>query len=138
MRGMARLNPASIVVGALFGGISLHVVYSRKYLSNRRKASSYQHSINVSDARIYSRYEGVMDALEKVGTERGPHETPEEYARRYAGDLGNLELSRLGEIYLYARFRDAMPLEMVEEFDHLEPRILEAIEWTRSPEPAKR
>ena len=37
-------------------------------------------------------------------------------------------MERLGEIYLYARFRDAVPAALVEEFDLLEPRVLAAIE----------
>jgi transglutaminase-like putative cysteine protease len=138
MRGVAHLDPASIiVVGALFGGIFLLVTYSRKYVTSRRKASP-QRSVRVSDARIYSRYGEITAALDKAGIARGPHETPEEYARRYADDLGNPELARLGEIYLYARFRDAVPVDLVEEFDRLEPRILEAIEQTKTPETASR
>jgi hypothetical protein len=34
---------------------------------------------------------------------------------------------RLGEIYLYARFRDAVPAVLVEEFDRLEPEVLSSI-----------
>jgi hypothetical protein len=37
-------------------------------------------------------------------------------------------MARLGEIYLYARFRDAVPATLVQEFDHLEPQALAAIE----------
>jgi hypothetical protein len=37
-------------------------------------------------------------------------------------------MNRLGEIYLYARFRDAVPATLVEEFDRLEPQTLAAIE----------
>lgn len=37
----------------------------------------------------------------------------------------------LGEIYLYARFRDAVPAEMVKEFDNLEPVVSAAIQRLR-------
>jgi hypothetical protein len=37
-------------------------------------------------------------------------------------------MARLGEIYLYARFRDAVPAELAREFDRLESRVLAAIE----------
>jgi hypothetical protein len=37
-------------------------------------------------------------------------------------------MARLGEIYLYARFRDAVPATLVEEFDRLEPQTFAAIE----------
>ena len=37
-------------------------------------------------------------------------------------------MNRLGEIYLYARFRNAVPSTLVEEFDRLEPQTLAAIE----------
>jgi hypothetical protein len=37
-------------------------------------------------------------------------------------------MARLEEIYLYVRFRDAVPATLVEEFDHLEPQILAATE----------
>lgn len=139
MRGVARLDPVSIIIaGALFGGISLLVAYSRKHLTNRRKVSPDQRSIKISDARIYSRYREITDALEEAGIPRGPHETPEEYARRYADELGSPELARLGEIYLYARFRDAVSMDLAKEFDNLEPRLLEAIERMKAPEPANR
>lgn len=37
-------------------------------------------------------------------------------------------VARLGEIYLYARFRNAVPAALVEEFGYLEPEVLAAIE----------
>jgi hypothetical protein len=37
-------------------------------------------------------------------------------------------MNQLGEIYLYARFRDAVPATLVEEFDRLEPQTLAVIE----------
>jgi hypothetical protein len=42
--------------------------------------------------------------------------------------VGEPALVRLGEIYLYARFRDAVPATLVEEFDRLEPEVLTAVE----------
>ena len=36
-------------------------------------------------------------------------------------------MERLGEIYLYARFRNAVPSTLVEEFDRLEPQTLAAL-----------
>nr|MBA3490762.1 hypothetical protein [Rubrobacteraceae bacterium] len=41
----------------------------------------------------------------------------------------------LGEIYLYARFRDAVPSTLVEEFNRLEPRALAAIERSKEAQP---
>jgi len=40
-------------------------------------------------------------------------------------------MNRLGEIYLYARFRNAVPATLVEEFDRLEPQTLAAIERSK-------
>jgi hypothetical protein len=40
-------------------------------------------------------------------------------------------VARLGEIYLYARFRNAVPAGLVEEFDRLEPEALAAAEKAR-------
>jgi hypothetical protein len=54
-------------------------------------------------------------------------ETPEEFARRAADEVGEPAVARLGEIYLYARFRDAVPLALVEEFDRLEPEVFATI-----------
>jgi hypothetical protein len=47
-------------------------------------------------------------------------------------------MARLGEIYLYARFRGAVPAALAEEFDRLEPTALAAIERLREPETARR
>lgn len=75
--------------------------------------------------------------LEESGIAREPHETPDEYARRYAEKLRVSELARLGEIYLYARSRDAIPLELVEEFDRLEPVAQSSIEKLKETEPVR-
>ncbi len=56
------------------------------------------------------------------------HETPEEYARRAAEELGEPGVARLGEIYLYTHLRNAVPTELVEEFGALEPAALLAAE----------
>ena len=90
-----------------------------------------QRSVKVSDARLYSRYLAVAAALEEAGVAREAHETPEEYTRRAAEVLEEPEMKRLGEIYLYARFRDAVPAEMVKEFDNLEPVVSAAIQRLR-------
>jgi hypothetical protein len=87
-----------------------------------------QRSVKVSDARLYSRYRAVERTLAEAGIVREPHETPEEYARRAAERLGGPGMARLGEIYLHARFRDAVPAALVEEFDRLEPEVLSAVE----------
>ena len=87
-----------------------------------------QRSIKVSDARLYSRYRAITGALEEAGIVREPQETPEEYARRAAERLGEPGMARLGEIYLYARFRNAVPVTLVEEFDRLEPEALATID----------
>ena len=129
MRGVARLDPASIIiVGLLFGGTYLLIFYARKrYIRSRRQPQSVR-PIKVSDARLYSRYKKITTALEETEITRAPQETPEQYARRAAETLDEPAIARLGEIYLYARFRDAVPATLVEEFDRLEPRALVAIE----------
>jgi hypothetical protein len=129
MRGVASLDPLSIVVvGALVAGTYLVFIHARRHLARRRRKPSMQRSIKVSDARLYSRYRAITGALEELGIAREPQETPEEYARRAAERVGELALVRLGEIYLYARFRDAVPATLVEEFDRLEPEVLTAVE----------
>jgi hypothetical protein len=129
VRGVASLDPLSIiVVGTLVVGVCLMSVHARKYLARRRRKPSMQRSIKVSDARLYSRYGAITGALEEAGIVREPQETPEEYARRAAERSGEPALARLGEIYLHARFRDAVPATLVEEFDRLEPEALFAIE----------
>ena len=42
-----------------------------------------------------------------------------EYARRAAEEFGEPGVGQLGEIYLYSRFRKAVPAELVQEFDTL-------------------
>jgi hypothetical protein len=124
MRGVARLDPASILIaGAAVGVVVLALTYSRR-LHRRRREPTVQRAVRVSDARLYSRYTGISAALESAGITREPSETPEEYARRAAEETGEPSVARLGEIYLYARFRDEVPAELVEEFDRLEPRAL--------------
>ena len=129
MRGVARLDPASIiVVGLLVGGTYLLIFYGRKlYVSHRRQPHSVR-PIKVSDARLYSRYKSITTAIEEAGIPRAPQETPDQYARRAAQELNEPAIGRLGEIYLYARFRDAVPAALVEEFDRLEPQALTTIE----------
>lgn len=129
MRGVARLDPTSILVaGLMLGGFFALVVYSRGHLARRRREPDPRRSVKVSDARLYGRYREITGALERAGVAREDHETPEEYARRAAETVGNPSIARLGEIYLYARFRDAVPAALVEEFDHLEPAALASIE----------
>jgi protein-glutamine gamma-glutamyltransferase len=134
MRGVASLDPLSIiVVGALVGGAYLIVVHARRYLTRRRRKPLMQHSIKVSDARLYSRYWAITTAMTEAGIVREPQETPEEYARRAAERLGEPGMAQLGEIYLYARFRNAVPAALVEEFDRLEPEVFLAIERLKEP-----
>src|SRR5215207_2904784 len=132
MRGVARLDPASIiVVGLLFGGAYVAFFYTRKrYIRSRRQPPSVR-PIKVSDARLYSRYKRITTSLEEIEITRAPQETPEQYARRAAETLDEQAIARLGEIYLYARFRDAVPSTLVEEFDRLEPRALAAMAQRR-------
>jgi transglutaminase-like putative cysteine protease len=138
MRGVASLDPASILIaGMLVGGMYLVFVYSRRHLSHRR-GPPVQGSVKVSDARLYSRYRTITTTLEEAGVARRPQETPEEYARRAAKRLGEPGMARLGEIYLYARFRDTVPAVLAEEFDRLEPTALAAIERLQEPETARR
>jgi len=128
VRGVARLDPASIiVVGLLVGGVYLAFFYTRKFVAYRSRETLVVRPIKVSDARLYSRYKKVTGALEEIGIVREPQETPEQYARRAARTLDEPGMARLGEIYLYARFRDAVPATLVEEFDRLEPQTLAAI-----------
>jgi transglutaminase-like putative cysteine protease len=132
MRGVARLDPASIIiVGLLVGGAYLAFFYTRKLLAYRKREPVVVRPIKVSDARLYSRYREVTNALEEIGVAREPQETPEQYARRAARDLGEPGMARLGEIYLYARFRDAVPATLVEEFDILQPQALAAVDRLR-------
>jgi hypothetical protein len=132
VRGVARLDPASILVaGMLTGGAYLLFVYARKLLAHHRRKPQVEHSVRVSDARLYSRYRAITAALEGVGIAREPQETPERYARRAALRLDEPGMERVGEIYLYARFRDAVPAAFAEEFDLLEPRVFAAIERLR-------
>ncbi|MBA2441829.1 MAG: DUF4129 domain-containing protein [Rubrobacter sp.] len=102
-------------------------MYLRGRLS-RRDGEAVRRPVRVSDARLYSRYGEVVAALERSGVGREAHETPEEYARRAARALGEPRISRLGEIYIYARFRDTVPANLVEEFDRIEPGVLAALE----------
>ena len=136
VRGVARLDPASIiVVGLLVGGAYLAFFYTRKLIVYRNRKTVVVRPIKVSDARLYSRYNKVTGALEEIGIVRRPQETPEQYARRAASTLDDPGMARLGEIYLYARFRDAVPSTLVEEFNRLEPRALAAIERSKEAQP---
>jgi hypothetical protein len=137
MRGVARLDPASIIiVGLLIGGAYLAFFYTRKFVAHRNRKTVMVRPIKVSDARLYSRYKKVTGALEGIGIVRESHETPEQYARRAARTLDEPGMARLGEIYLYARFRDAVPATLVEEFDRLEPQTLAAIERLKETQTA--
>jgi hypothetical protein len=129
VRGVARLDPASIIiVGLLVGSVYLAFFYTRKFVAHRNRKTVMVRPIKVSDARLYSRYKKITTALEEIGIVREPQETSEQYARRAARTLDEPGMNRLGEIYLYARFRDAVPANLVEEFDRLEPQTLAAIE----------
>ena len=120
MRGVASLDPVSIVVaGLLLSGASLLLVYGRKYVAKKRRRPNPMRSVKVSDARLYSRYKSVTAAFEKAGVVRAEDETPEEYARQAAEELGEPGVARLGESYLYARFRNAVPAALVEGFGSL-------------------
>ena len=133
VRGVASLNPVSILItGSLGGAAYLLIQLSRRLLPIRRRGTSARREVSVSDAGIYRRYRAVSVTLEDAGLARGPGEAPEEHARRAATWLGEPGMERLGEIYLHARFRDAVPAGLVEEFDELEPRILDALERRRA------
>lgn len=127
IRGVARLDPWSLVTaGAFLGGIALISISARKLFA-RGRSTKEPPPVSVSDTRIYERYQSMGLALKDAGIPRYPHETPEEYSRRAAHKLGVPALERLGEIYLYARFRDSMPAALAEEFSRLEPTALVAI-----------
>jgi hypothetical protein len=121
-------TPRAIVVAAfLLGGASLLFVYGRRYVARKRRKPDLQRSVKVSDARLYSRYKELVAAYGEGGVLREKHETPEEYARRAAEELGEPGVGRLlGEIYLYTRFRNAIPAELVDEFGTLGPAALRA------------
>jgi hypothetical protein len=53
-------------------------------------------------------------------------------------DPGRARDSAVGEIYLHARFRDAVPAALVEEFDHLEPKDVAATEHLKEVQTARR
>ena len=128
-RGVASLDPVSIILtGLLLGGMSLFFIYGRRHLEKKRRKPDLQRSVKVSDARLYSRYKAITSVFEEAGVTREKHETPEEYARRAAEELDEPGVARLGELYLYARFRNAVPAGLVEEFDRLEPEALAAVE----------
>jgi protein-glutamine gamma-glutamyltransferase len=140
MRGVARLEPASIIVaGLLVGGAYLVLFYALRSLARRKGRQVAQPPVKVSDAGLYERYREISRGLEAAGVVRASAETPEEYARRAAAWLEEPAMTRLGEIYLRARFRDAVPAAMVEEFDRLEPTVRLAIarssERTRAAAP---
>lgn len=138
MRGVASLDPASILVaGMLVGGLYLAFVYAKRRLASRREPSP-ERPIKVSDARLYGRYREITAALERADIARHSQETPEEHARRAAEQIGEPGMARLGEIYLYARFRDAVPASLVEEFDRLEPAVLAATERLMEAQTARR
>jgi transglutaminase-like putative cysteine protease len=128
IRGVASLDPLSILVaGMLVGGLYLAFVYTRRRFASRRKPQP-RGPVKVSDARLYSRYRKITASLEEAGIARQPQETPEEHARRAAEALEEPGMAQLGDIYLYARFRDAVPATLAEEFDRLEPAVLASIE----------
>ena len=136
IRGVARLDPTSIIAaGLLVGGAYSILFYPIRVLRRRRDERTTSAPVRVSDARIYDRYREITRSLQAAGVVRAPAETPEEYARRAAARLDEPGMARLGEIYLYARFRDAVPAPLVEEFDRLEPQVRLAIERSlTSPE----
>jgi transglutaminase-like putative cysteine protease len=138
MRGVASLDPASILAaGMLVGALYLTFVYVRRRFA-RRHRSQIREPVNVSDARLYGRYREITTSLEAAGIARHPQETPEEHARRAAEILAEPGMARLGEIYLHARFRDAVPAALVEEFDLLEPAVLAATERLMEAQTARR
>jgi hypothetical protein len=115
------------VAGLLVGASYLVLSYVFRFLARSRGRGVAQPPVKVSDAGLYERYREISRALEAAGVVRAPAETPEEYARRAGAWLDEPAMTRLGEIYLYARFRDAVPAAMVEEFDRLEPKVRLAI-----------
>ena len=139
MRGVASLDPVSIIVaGLLLGGGAIAAIYGHRYAARRHRKPDPKRSVKVSDARLYSRYGAISAAFAEAGLAREGHETPEEFARRAAEASGEPGVARLGEIYLYARFRNAVPAELIEEFDRLEPIALEAAEKLSSETAAAR
>ncbi len=64
VRGVASLNPVSIVVaGLLHTRISLLFVYGSRYVARKRRKPNSQHSIKLCDARLYSRYKSTTAAF---------------------------------------------------------------------------
>ena len=139
VQGLAGLDATGIVfAGVLVGGASILVVYLRRRLDYRKLQSAPRRSVRVSDARLYDRHKTLTMTLRESGLERKWHETPEEYSRRASETTGEPAIERLGEIYLYTRFRDAVPASLVEEFDDLEPAALTAARKLARAETADR
>jgi len=96
------------------GEAPLLYVYGRRYVARKRRKPDIQ-GFKVLDTRLYSRYKGFIAAYGEAGVVRDEHETPEEYARKAAEELGEPRVARLGDIYLYARFRNAIPAERLKD-----------------------
>jgi hypothetical protein len=78
MRGVARHDPASIiVVGLLVGGSYLVFFYTRKFIAYRSRKTMVVRPIKVSDARLYSRYKQRTTALEEIGIVCESQEAPQ-------------------------------------------------------------
>ena len=124
--------------GVAIVGACLVLFYARKLLARRRgERSAGGCSVNVSDVRLYGRYQTIADALEGVGIVRESQKTPEQCARGAAHGMDEPGMERLGEIYPYARFRDAGQASLAQEFDVLEPRVLAAIERLEATQTVK-
>jgi Transglutaminase-like superfamily len=77
MRGVARLDPASIIIlGPLVGGTYLLISHARKHYIRSRRWPRSVRPIRVSDARLYSRYKQITTALEEAEIVRSPQEAP--------------------------------------------------------------
>ena len=110
MRGVARLDPASIIiVGLLVGGVYLAFFYTRKFVAHRKPQTVYGPSDQGLRRPPVQQYKKVTTALEEIGIVRESQETPEHTPAGRARTPGRPGMNRLGEIYLYARFRDAVP-----------------------------
>ena len=100
---LARAVAVSIRPTSL-SGLYLAVVYATRRISSHEPGTHLP--VSVWDARIYSCHK--------------------EHARRAAATIGEPGTARLGEIYPQARFRDAVPAALAEEFDQPELEVLAA------------
>ncbi len=117
-------------------GLYLAFFYARRLLACRRRKDRWV-ALSESRTPVSTAATGRSRTPWGVGIAREPQGAPEQYARRAAHGPDGPGMERLGEIYLYARFRDAVPAALAQGFDVLEPRVLAAIERLEATQTVK-